>query len=101
MVRKIECECADRHETKIDTWKLYQEIKDYFESQVELGIYENVPVSKPYCVGRSKTDSLSWFADRWYRCGNCGCLWEFRYPEFPASGFVRKFPDGEYKERGY
>lgn len=101
MVRKIECECAERYEAKIDTWKLYQEIKDFFVSQTELGVYEDIPVTKPYFIGHSSTGSLSWFADRWYRCRKCGCLWELTYPDFPAYGFVRKFSDGVYKERGY
>ena len=101
MVRKLECECAERYEAKLDTWKLYQEIKDFFKSQAENGVYEDIPVSKPYFIGHSNTESLSWFADKWYRCRNCGCLWELTYPDFPANGFVRKFPNGVYKERGY
>ena len=29
----------------------------------------------------------------------CGCLWEFKYPDFPAKGFVRKFADGIYHQK--
>lgn len=101
MVRKIECECSKRYEAEIDTWKLFEEIKIYFEEQVSVGVYENVSVIKPYYVGKSDIQTLKWYADKWYKCKNCGCLWEFLYPDFPAHGFVRKFPDGVYRERGY
>ena len=39
---------------------------------------------------------MKWYADKWYKCNVCGTLWEFRYPDFPTRGFVRKFPDGKY-----
>jgi acetone carboxylase gamma subunit len=101
MVRKIKCECSERYETKIDTWKLFEEIKKYFEEEVLLGTYEDIPVTKPYYVGHSDLQTLEWYADKWYKCKNCGCLWEFVYPDFPANGFVRKFPDGVYSKRNY
>lgn len=101
MVWKIECECSERYETKIDTWKMFEEIKSFFEEQVSLGIYEDISVTKPYYVGKSDIQTLEWYADKWYKCKNCRCLWEFVYPDFPANGFVRKFPDGVYRERGY
>ena len=41
-------------------------------------------------------DEYKWYADKWYKCKCCGTLWEFRYPDFPAKGFVRKFEDGVY-----
>jgi len=43
MVRKIECECAERYEAKIDTWKLYQEIKDFFDDVIKL---DRMPMGK-------------------------------------------------------
>ncbi len=95
------CECSERYETKIDTWKLFEEIKSYFEEQVSLGVYEDISVTEPYYVGQSDAQTIKWYADKWYRCKICGCLWEFVYPDFPANGFVRKFPDGVYRERGY
>lgn len=101
MVRKLECECAERYEAKIDSWKLFQEIKEFFEGQVALAVYEDVPVEKPSYVFISKTEKTEWYADKWYRCKNCGCLWEFTYPDFPGIGSVRKFPDGVYTEEGY
>lgn len=100
MARELKCECADRYEADIDTWALFEEIKRYFEEQVSLGIYEDNPVEGPYYIGHSKTQELRWYANKWYRCKSCGCLWEFRHPDFPANGFVRKFPDGVYYEKG-
>jgi hypothetical protein len=101
MVRKLECECAERYEADIDTWQLLQDIKHFFEDQVLSGVYEDIPVDKPYYVWQDGKEKMIWYADKWYKCKSCGCLWEFSYPDFPAHGEVRKFPDGIYKERGY
>jgi len=101
MVREINCECDERYETKINSALLFEEIKCFFEEQVEKGIYKEVPVKTPYFVGRSKLNTIHWYANKWYRCKKCGCLWEFKYPDFPANGFVRKFANGKYKKRGF
>lgn len=100
MVWKIECECTERFGTKINSVALFEEIKRYFEEQVSLGLYEDVPVKEPYYVWQSGQDKKEWYADKWYKCKICGCLWEFVYPDFPANGEVRKFPDGVYKQKG-
>ena len=65
----------------------------FFEEQVKEGRFSEVPVEKPYCNG------FEWKADKWYKCICCGCLWEFKYPDFPAKGFVRKFSDGIYHQK--
>ena len=52
-----------------------------------------VPVAKPYYNG------FEWKADKWYKYKSCGCLWEFKYPDFPAKGFVRKFANGIYHQK--
>jgi hypothetical protein len=101
MVQKLECECKERKEAEIDSLALFEEIKEYFEEQVLSDVYDDKLVDRPYYVWESGTEKMIWYADKWYKCKVCGCLWEFRYPEFPASGFVRKFPDGSYRERGY
>lgn len=44
-------------------------------------------------------NAVKWYADKWYKCKDCGALWEFDYPDFPASGFVRKFDDGVYRPK--
>lgn len=98
MVWEIKCECEERVETKIDSYTLFQEIKSFFKNEVKKGIYQDVPVQTPYYTGYSeiKNESVSWYATKWYKCNNCGCLWELNYPDFPAQGFVRKFVDGQY-----
>jgi len=101
MVREIACECSERFEAGIDTYALFQEIKTYFESQEKRGVYCDIPVDYPFFIGHSNAVTLKWYASKWYKCKVCGCLWELDYPDFPAHGFVRKFPDGVYIERGY
>lgn len=56
----------------------FEQIKSLFEKND----FKSVPVRKPYY-------SLGSFADKWYKCRQCGRVWEFVYPEFPAKGHVR------------
>lgn len=101
MDRKIGCECMARYEAKIDTWLKFEGVENFFNEQIALEIYEEIQVAKPYFIGVADSDTLLWYADKWYKCKACGCLWELNYPDFPAYGFVRKFDDGVYKERGF
>jgi len=96
MVRKISCECAERHETKVNSNALFKEIKLFFDEQVSQYIFEDIPVKLPFYVGISGIEKIKWHATKWYKCKVCGCLWEFNYPDFPAQGFIRKFDDGKY-----
>jgi len=93
MVQEITCECEERYECEINSHSFFLEIKQFFEDQVKVGTYKDVPVDKPYHVGYSMNEAMEWHASKWYICEVCGCLWEFEYPEFPARGFVRKFSD--------
>ena len=79
----IKCECSERIGSVINSYQLYEEIKMFFEEQVKEGRFSEVPVEKTYSN----------------RCICCGCLWEFKYPDFPAKGFVRKFADGIYHQK--
>ena len=91
------CECSERVEININSYGLFMEIKEFFENSVKAGIYADIPVKKPYYIGKGSFGyKLKWYADKWYKCNICGCLWEFDYPDFPAQGFVRKFKDGKY-----
>jgi hypothetical protein len=96
MVPELACECLDRNDTTIDTWELYEEIRKYFMDMISLGIYVDIPVTESYFEGKSERQTLEWLADKWYKCRICGYL----CPDFPAGGFVRKFPDGKYQKRG-
>jgi hypothetical protein len=92
MVWSIKCECSNRLDTSIISLKQFKEIKIFFERQVEIGNYIMQKPQMPYFVSSEK----KWFANVWYKCKICGCLWEINYPDFPATGFVRKFPNGQY-----
>jgi hypothetical protein len=92
------CECDNRIAIKIDSIKLFDEIKEFFQENVRLEIYKEVPVKSPYYIGNGDNGyELKWYAEKWYKCNVCGCLWEFIYPDFPAKGSVRKFKDGKHQ----
>lgn len=99
MVWKLECDCNERVGVKIDSMKLFRELKEFFHTQIEKGIFKEEEVTKPFYIWKGNGEEKKWYATRWYKCLKCGCLWEFNYPDFPASGFVRKFDDGIYYEK--
>lgn len=93
---QIECDCNERYGIEINTYKLFEELKVFFETQVKMGVFSDVPVTEPFYVGKSDINEIKWYATKWYKCNVCGCLWEFDYPDFPAKGFVKKFVDGQH-----
>lgn len=96
----IKCDCDERIGIKINSWKQFEELKEFFEKQVERGIFIEIPVERPYHVGYGVNGKvMKWYADKWYRCLECDVLWEFIYPDFPAQGSVRKFSADNYIER--
>jgi hypothetical protein len=96
MVWKLECDCNERFEIKIKSIKLFKELKDFFDIQVEKGIFKEEEVTIPFYLWKGNGAEKKWYATKWYKCLHCGCLWEFNYPDFPANGFVRKLEDGAY-----
>jgi hypothetical protein len=91
------CDCAERNGVEINSYGLFEELKTFFENQMENGIFSEKKVDTPYFIGYDSDGSaMKWYADKWYYCNCCGTLWEFTYPDFPAEGFVRKFSDGQY-----
>lgn len=91
MVWEIKCECAERYETKINSYALFEEIKEFFEQEVEKGVFEDIAILRPL----NKFDDqgnvvVQWYPTKWYRCKACGQLWAFEYPDFPAQGSVYK-----------
>lgn len=85
------CDCDERIGININTIKEYEALKSFFDEQVEKGIFIEIPVEKPHYVGNDmKGNAVEWYANEWYRCCECGTIWEFDYPDFPAKGFVRK-----------
>ena len=85
------CDCSERVETKINSWSQFEEIKNFFEERKRENVFIDLPVTKPYYIGYSADGkAMSWYADKWYKCRECGVIWEVVYPEFPAQGFVKK-----------
>ena len=101
MTSRSICNCHDCSQTSIDTMRQFRKIQAFFLQQCDLGIYSEMEPQKPYYVSNSLKGIRKWYATKWYRCTVCGCLWEVGYPDFPTRGFVRKFEDGKYHERGY
>ena len=100
---QVGCDCKERYGTEINSYKLFEDLKDFFEEQVRRGVFGDIPVGEPFYTGYSeiRKEEVKWYATKWYKCNVCGCLWEFDYPDFPAKGFVRKFDDGKYFSTSY
>lgn len=93
------CDCNERIGIKINSWKQFEELKDFFKEQVEKGYFVEIPVEKPYYIGYSANgNEMKWYADKWYKCLECDVLWEFIYPDFPAQGSIRKLNVNNYTE---
>ncbi len=96
MVSSLKCECCNRYETEINSVKTFNEIKLFFDEQAKNGVYSEERVLCPYYVWVDDKEQAEHYATKWYRCMVCGCLWEFKYPDFPANGFVKKYENGTY-----
>ena len=95
----IKCDCNERIGIKINSWKQFEELNSFFQEQVQKGIFTEIPVEKPYHVGYSANGKvMEWYADKWYKCLDCGIIWEFIYPNFPAQGSIRKLNSNSYEE---
>lgn len=93
------CDCDERIGVKINSWRQFEELKTFFEKQVEKRVFLEIPVEKPYYIGYGVSEkAMNWYADKWYKCLKCGALWEFVYPDFPAQGFVRKLSAKDFME---
>lgn len=55
------------------------ELKTFFNDQVEKGVFEDIPVEKPYFQGyniplHKIRNEYKWYADKWYKCKVCGSI---------------------------
>ena len=91
-----QCDCCERIGVKINSIKLFEELQSFFDEQVEQGIFSEKRMRELYFKWKGFFEKTNCYADKWYKCNVCGVLWEFKYPDFPANGYVRKFPDGKY-----
>ena len=96
MVSSLKCECSNRYEMDINSISDFNEINMFFDEQVKKGIYLEEQAIRPYYVWTDGKDYKEYYATKWYKCMACGCLWEFKFPDFPAKGFVKKYVDGIY-----
>ena len=98
------CECDERYATLVDTLASIEEVEEFFNDQLEKGIFIDIKVEKPYHRFDNEKVHVKDFASKWYKCTVCGCLWEYDKPNYDIDhrqGFVRKFSDGVYREWGY
>lgn len=94
-----ECDCKERIGVKINSWKQFEELKSFFDGQVEKGVFIETPVETPYYIGYcANGDEMKWYANKWYKCLACKTRWEFIFPDFPAQGSVRKMEADGYVE---
>lgn len=101
MVWRMSCDCKDIGELSIDRLNDFQKMIELFENECQKGIFREIVPQQPYYTWQRGSTTRKWYATKWYKCKACGCLWEFQYPDFPAKGFIRKFPNGVYHERGF
>ncbi len=50
MVWKIECDCNERVGIKIESIKLFGELKEFFDTQVERGIFKDEEVTETFYI---------------------------------------------------
>lgn len=96
MVFSAVCECDTENECELDSLSIQNDYEKFFLRNIRTGALIEENPNIPYYT----FDKTKWYADKWYRCTVCGCLWEYVKPDFPAGGFVRKFADGSYFEVG-
>lgn len=94
----MKCNCYNIPNYDIDSLKCLEDTKRFFQEGIHQGIYREVPVRKPYHTYKDEYQDVKWYANKWYKCCVCKCLWEVLYPNPPAFGFVRKLPPGQYYE---
>lgn len=95
MVCRLTCDCDKfdiTNEYELNSIRKQEQYEAFFSRNVKMGIFTEEMPDTPYYTYHS----FIYYADKWYRCKVCGCLWEYVEPNFPSCGFVRKFADGRY-----
>lgn len=100
---QLKCDCKERCDAKINSYKAFIELKEFFEDQEKQKVFSDVKVNAPFYIGYSCLQKryIKHYATKWYKCNVCGCLWEFQYPDFPANGHVRKIWLNNYTQIPY
>ncbi len=97
---QLKCDCNERFDAKINSYKAFTMLKEFFTLQTEKGLFSEINVKQPYFISESYPRQ-KYYATKWYKCNCCDCLWEFIYPDFPANGYVRKFKNNNYSPLPY
>lgn len=91
MVRKIECACnLLDEEIEIKSLSDLNNWKEYFSLKVSENVFKEIVVDQPYYIVKGTSQTIEWYADKWYKCLKCNAILEVKYPDFPANGFIRK-----------
>lgn len=91
MAKMIKCDCSSLKETEINSYKLFEELKMYFNKKVEENVFQDVAVKRPLqIIGDNGECITQWYPTKWYQCNECDTIWAFEYPDFPAKGHIYK-----------
>lgn len=81
------CRCNDLSNLKIVRPSQLQCLIDFFSTYDDT--YYVIPVERPYYSGKNAHGVvLEWYADQWFKCKDCGRIWELCYPDFPSYGHL-------------
>ena len=101
MVRRLACDCKERIGIEVDSAKLFEELNAFFVKQVSDGVFEDISdYNRIWHLHGGTEKKVYRQTIKRYLCKACGCLWEFRYPDFPALGQITKCPGGVQERKG-
>lgn len=87
----MKCDCDDRIGIEINSISSFKKYKEFFESQVDKGIYEDISdYNRIWYKDGGTEKEIYRTTHKYYKCIVCHCIWEFIYPEIPASGRIKK-----------
>lgn len=102
MVRELteQCNCAEYISCNINSSREFDSIKLLFDEWLKSGKYIEITPSEPIYEHSYKYNGkyklVRRYAEKWYKCLLCDCLWELVYPDFPSKGSVTKFKNSIY-----
>ena len=69
VVSMNQCDCDERIGIEINSFELYEELRKFFEYQVQEGVFCDIPVESPYFCGyglkpEEVKDEFKWYADK-------------------------------------
>lgn len=64
MVRKLSCDCDERVGITIDSIKLFEELKTFFEVQVKNGVFVEEENKEPFYSWKDGHEEMDWYATK-------------------------------------